>query len=99
MPFPVTKEVLERGRERYTFSARPATRAWVMERFVPFSGIRAQYHRHSTSCACKKRHSGYLYDVITNGFGIMPDYASQDRRASLDIRYVARLALSQIELC
>ena len=41
--------------------------------------------------------SGYFYDVITNGFGIMPDYASQippQDRWNI-VAYVRALQLSQ----
>ena len=31
----------------------------------------------TTSSACARKTQGYFFDVITNGFGAMPDYASQ----------------------
>ena len=31
----------------------------------------------TTSTACAQVPNGYIFDVITNGFGAMPDYAAQ----------------------
>ena len=53
--------------------------------------------RRSTSTACAAQPVGYFFDVITNGFGAMPDYAAQipveDRWAI--VAYVRALQLSQ----
>jgi hypothetical protein len=77
MPFPVTKEVLERGRERYNIYCSPChSLVGDGNGFVPSRGFARKppsYHIPRL----QKAPLGYFYDVITNGFGIMPDYASQ----------------------
>src|SRR5579864_4151452 len=77
MPFPVTKEVLERGRERYDIFCAPChSRVGDGNGFVPSRGFTRQppsYHIPRL----QKAPLGYFFDVMTNGFGIMPDYAAQ----------------------
>ena len=77
LPFPVTKEVLERGRERYNIFCAPChSRVGDGNGFIPSRGFARKppsYHIPRL----QKAPLGYFYDVITNGFGIMPDYASQ----------------------
>ena len=77
MPFPVTKEVLERGRERYNIYCSPChSLVGDGNGFIPSRGFSRKppsYHIQRL----QKAPLGYFYDVITNGFGIMPDYASQ----------------------
>ena len=97
MPFPVTREVLERGRERYDIFCAPChSRVGDGNGFVPSRGFARKppsYHIPRL----QKAPLGYFYDVITNGFGIMPDYASQippDDRWDI-VAYVRALQLSQ----
>jgi mono/diheme cytochrome c family protein len=77
MPFKVTKEVLERGRERFNIYCAPChSRLGDGNGFVPSRGFTRKppsYHIPRL----QKAPLGYFYDVMTNGFGIMPDYASQ----------------------
>lgn len=97
MPFLVTKEVLERGRERYNIFCAPChSRVGDGNGFVPSRG----FSRRPPSfhiLRLQKAPLGYLYDVMTSGFGIMPDYASQispqDRWHI--VAYVRALQLSQ----
>jgi hypothetical protein len=97
MPFPVTKEVLERGRERYNIYCAPChSRVGDGNGFVPSRGFPRKppsFHIERL----QKAPIGYMYDVITEGFGIMPDYASQiPVRDRWDIvAYVKALQLSQ----
>jgi hypothetical protein len=97
MPFPVTKEVLDRGRERFNIFCAPChSRVGDGKGFVPsrgFSRMPPSFH----IVRLQKAPVGYFYDVITNGFGIMPDYASQiPVRDRWDIvAYVRALQLSQ----
>jgi mono/diheme cytochrome c family protein len=97
MPFPVTKEVLERGRERYDIFCAPChSRVGDGNGFVPSRGFARKppsYHIPRL----QKAPLGYFYDVITNGFGIMPDYASQiPPQDRWDIvAYIRALQLSQ----
>jgi mono/diheme cytochrome c family protein len=97
MPFPVTKEVLERGRERYDIFCAPChSRLGDGEGFVPSRGFSRRppsYHIPRL----EKAPLGYFFDVMTNGFGIMPDYASQippDDRWKI-VAYIRALQLSQ----
>jgi len=97
MPFPVTKEVLERGRERYDIFCAPChSRVGDGNGFVPSRGFARRppsYHIPRL----QKAPLGYFYDVMTNGFGIMPDYASQispEDRWNI-VAYIRALQLSQ----
>ena len=77
MPFPVTKEVLARGRERYNIYCSPChSRLGDGNGFIPSRGF-ARKPPSFHDQRLQKAPLGYFFDVITNGFGIMPDYASQ----------------------
>jgi cbb3-type cytochrome c oxidase subunit III len=97
MPFSVTKGVLERGRERYNIFCAPChSRLGDGNGFVPSRGFARKppsYHIPRL----QKAPLGYFFDVITNGFGIMPDYASQiPPQDRWDIvAYIRALQLSQ----
>ena len=97
MPFPVTKEMLARGRERYNIFCAPChSRVGDGNGFVPsrgFSRNPPSFHKERW----QKAPLGYLFDVITNGSGIMPDYASQiPPQDRWDIvAYIRALQLSQ----
>jgi mono/diheme cytochrome c family protein len=97
MPFPVTQEVLERGRQRFNIFCAPChSRTGDGRGAVPARGFPRNppsYH----SERLRKTPLGYLFDVITNGFGIMPDYASQipARDRWCIVAYVKALQLSQ----
>ena len=97
MPFAVTKEVLERGRERFNIFCAPChSRLGDGKGFVPSRGFSKQPPSFHIA-RLKKAPLGYFYDVITEGFGIMPDYASQiPPQDRWDIvAYVRALQLSQ----
>jgi len=96
MPFPVTEKVLERGRERYNIYCTPCHgRVGDGNGFIPSRGFRRPPSFHIDRL--RKAPIGYLFDVDTNGFGVMPDYASQivprDRWAIA--AYIRALQLSQ----
>ncbi len=77
MPFPVTREVLDRGRERYNIFCAPChSRVGDGNGFIPSRGF-ARKPPSFHIVRLQKAPAGYFFDVITNGFGIMPDYASQ----------------------
>ena len=97
MPFPVTKEVLERGRERFDIYCAPChSRLGDGNGFIPSRGFARKppsYHIPRL----QKAPLGYFFDVMTNGFGIMPDYASQispEDRWNI-VAYIRALQLSQ----
>ncbi len=97
MPFPVTKDVLERGRERYNIYCAPChSRLGDGNGFIPSRGFTRKppsFHEQRL----QKAPLGYFFDVMTTGFGIMPDYASQiPPRDRWDIvAYIRALQLSQ----
>ena len=97
MPFPVTKEVLERGRERFNIYCAPChSRLGDGNGFIPSRGFPRKpptFHKPRW----QKAALGEVYDVITNGSGIMPDYASQiPAQDRWDIvAYIRALQLSQ----
>ena len=97
MPFPVTEEVLARGHQRFNIFCAPChSRLGDGNGFVPSRGFPHKppsYH----STRLRKAPVGYFFDVISNGFGIMPDYASQipARDRWCIIAYVRALQLSQ----
>jgi hypothetical protein len=97
MPFPVTREVLERGRERFNIYCAPChSRTGDGNGFIPsrgFSRMPPSYHIPRL----QKAPLGYFFDVMSNGFGIMPDYASQitpEDRWNI-VAYIRALQLSQ----
>jgi mono/diheme cytochrome c family protein len=97
MPFPVTKEVLVRGRERYNIYCAPChSRLGDGNGFIPSRGVARKPPSYHTE-RLQKAPLGYFYDVITSGFGTMPDYASQipPRDRWNIVAYVRALQLSQ----
>jgi mono/diheme cytochrome c family protein len=97
LPFPATKEVLARGRERYNIFCAPChSRIGDGNGFVPSRGF-ARKPPSFHIVRLQKAPLGYFYDVMTNGFGIMPDYASQipPRDRWNIVAYVRALQLSQ----
>jgi len=97
MPFPVTKDVLDRGRERFNIFCAPChSRLGDGNGFVPSRGFSRKPPSFHIA-RLQKAPLGYFYDIITEGFGIMPDYASQiPPQDRWDIvAYVRALQLSQ----
>ncbi len=97
MPFPVTEDVLERGRERFNIYCAPChSRLGDGKGLVPSRGFPRKppsYH----SERLRKVRLGYFFDVMSNGFGIMPDYSSQipPRDRWCIVAYIRALQLSQ----
>jgi len=97
MPFAVTKEVLVRGQERYNIYCAPChSRVGDGNGFVPSRGF-ARKPPSFHIVRLQKAPLGYFFDVMSNGFGIMPDYASQiPTQDRWDIvAYIRALQLSQ----
>ena len=96
LPFPVDAHVLDRGQERYNIFCTPchdstgSGRGMVVQR-----GYRPPPSFHDERL--RMADPGYYFDVITNGFGAMPDYRMQlsarDRWAV--VAYIRALQLSQ----
>ncbi len=95
-PFPVTREVLERGRERFDiFCSVCHGRLGDGNGMIPQRGFRHPPSYHIDRL--RQAPLGHFYDVISHGFGAMPDYATQipprDRWAI--IAYIRVLQFSQ----
>ncbi|HLN58352.1 MAG TPA: cytochrome c [Thermoanaerobaculia bacterium] len=96
LPMPLTRELLARGRERFNIYCSPchdrtgSGRGMVVRRgYQPPPSYHIERLRDAPV--------GHFFDVMTNGLGAMPDYASQidvsDRWAIA--AYVKALQLSQ----
>jgi len=96
LPVPVTPELLARGRDRFDVFCAPCH-----DRVGNGDGmiVRRGYLRPPSYHTARLRDApdGYLFDVITRGFGQMPSYASQvpaaDRWAI--VAYIRALQVSQ----
>jgi hypothetical protein len=96
MPFPVTMKVLERGQERYNIYCTPCHSrvgngmGMIVDRGYTHA---TDYHTARLETAPL----GHFFNVMTNGYGAMPDYAAQiapvDRWAI--VAYIKALQLSQ----
>ena len=96
MPFAVTMDVLARGQERYNVYCTPCHSrvgngaGMIVERGYAQAG---NFHTARLQAAPL----GHFFNVITNGYGSMPEYASQvtpeDRWAI--VAYIKALQLSQ----
>jgi mono/diheme cytochrome c family protein len=96
LPFPATADVLARGQQRFNIYCSPCHgetgdgNGMIVQR-----GYKRPPSYHSPRLL--KAPIGYFFDVMTNGFGAMPDYAEQvvpkDRWAIA--AYIRALQLSQ----
>jgi mono/diheme cytochrome c family protein len=96
MPFPVTAEVLARGRERYNITCTPCHgRVGDGNGFIPTRGYQRPPSFHIDRL--RKVPIAYFFDVDTNGYGAMPDYAAQvsPRDRWCIAAYIRALQLSQ----
>src|SRR5581483_5572990 len=93
---PVNEENLQRGRERFNIYCAPChSRVGDGNGMIPQRGYRHPLSYHQDRL--RKAPLGYFFDVMTNGFGAMPDYASQippDDRWRI-VAYIRALQLSQ----
>ncbi|MGH9817298.1 MAG: c-type cytochrome [Candidatus Acidiferrales bacterium] len=95
-PFAVTREVLERGRQRFNIYCTPCHGfAGEGDGMIVRRGFKQppSYHIERLQTAP----AGHFFDVMSNGFGAMPDYAAQvaveDRWAI--VAYIRALQLSR----
>ena len=96
LPVPLTKELLDRGRDRFEIFCTPCHgRVGTGDGAVTKRGLRPPPSYHIQRL--REAPVGHFFDVITNGFGIMPDYAGQvppaDRWAIA--AYIRALQVSQ----
>lgn len=99
LPLPLTRELLQRGQERYNAFCSPCHgkvgdgQGMIAQRGLALRRPPATFHTDRL----RGMPVGYFYDVITNGFGVMYSYASrippEDRWAIA--AYVRALQLSQ----
>jgi len=97
-PFPITKEVLERGQERYQiFCSSCHGLTGYGDGMVARRGFNkpapASFHQDKL----RQAPVGHFFDVVTNGWGAMPSHASQipiEDRWKI-IAYIRALQLSQ----
>ena len=95
-PYPIDEPAMRRGRERYNIYCTPC-------HGLTGDGdgmiVQRGYRRPPSFVVERLRQAppGHFFDVITNGFGAMPDYAAQiavgDRWAI--VAYIRALQLSQ----
>lgn len=95
-PFPVTREVLERGQDRFNAFCSPCHgRTGLGNGMVVQRGLKVPPSFHEDRLRTSP--VGYYFDVMTNGFGVMQDYRAQvnvkDRWAIA--AYIRALQLSQ----
>ena len=95
-PFAVTREVLDRGRDRFSIYCVPCHGpAGDGDGIVVQRGFNPPPSYHTDRLRAAP--AGHFFDVITNGFGAMPSYASQvpvDDRWAI-VAYIRALQLSQ----
>lgn len=96
LPVPLTKKLIERGRERYDIFCSPCHgRTGDGHGMIVRRGFKAPSSYHIDRL--RRQPIGYFFDVMTHGFGQMSEYASQvppaDRWAIA--AYIRALQLSQ----
>lgn len=95
-PFAIDRAMLARGRERYDIFCSPChDRAGTGNGMIVQRGYKRATSFHEERL--RQVPDGYIFQAITNGFGVMPSYAAQipveDRWAI--VAYVRALQLSQ----
>ncbi len=96
LPFAVDAQLLDRGEERFTIYCTPCHgRTGAGNGMVVQRGFRQPPSFHLERL--RQADAGHFFDVISNGFGAMPDYRAQvtarDRWAI--VAYIRALQLSQ----
>ena len=96
LPFAVDEQVLNRGQERFNIYCSPChDRTGSGNGIVVQRGYRQPPSFHTDRL--RQADAGHFFDVMTNGFGAMPDYkvqiAPRDRWAI--VAYIRALQLSQ----
>jgi mono/diheme cytochrome c family protein len=96
IPMPITADVVVRGRERFNIYCSPCHGvAGDGDGMIVKRGYKRPTSYHDPRL--RNERAGYFFDVMTRGFGQMPDYAAQvspkDRWAI--VAYIRALQLSQ----
>jgi mono/diheme cytochrome c family protein len=95
-PFPVTRAVLARGQERFNINCSPChDRVGYGQGMIVRRGYRAPPSYHIDRL--REAPVGHFFQVMTNGFGVMPSYAQQVRAEDrwAIVAYIRALQLSQ----
>jgi hypothetical protein len=95
-PFPVTKDVVLRGQQRFNIYCTPChDRNGDGLGMVVRRGFRHPPSYHIDRL--RQVPNGYIFDVITNGFGAMPTYSAQIQPADrwAIVSYIRALQMSQ----
>jgi mono/diheme cytochrome c family protein len=95
-PAPVTRAMLDRGHQRFDVYCSPChDRVGTGRGMIVMRGYKQPVSFHEERL--RGMPAGYFFDVMTNGFGVMPSYAAQvpvsDRWAIA--AYIRALQLSQ----
>jgi mono/diheme cytochrome c family protein len=96
LPFPATREVLDRGQQRFDIFCAPChDRTGSGNGMVVQRGYRQPPSMHIDRL--RNVENGHFFDVMTNGFGAMPDYKAQisARDRWNIVAYIRALQLSQ----
>ena len=96
LPFPVTLQVMQRGQERYNVYCTPChSRVGNGAGMIVQRGYAPAGNFHTARLVAAPL--GHFFNVISNGYGAMPDYSAQltpaDRWAV--VAYIRALQLSQ----
>jgi mono/diheme cytochrome c family protein len=94
-PFAIDDRVMARGRERFDIYCAPChARTGTGDGMIVQRGYRRPPSLHLDRL--REAPVGHFFDVITNGFGAMPDYATQIRAEDrwAIIAYIRALQLS-----
>jgi cytochrome c553 len=76
LPFPLTHAVMDRGQERYNIYCAPChARVGDGNGMIVQRGFKHPPSFHQQRL--RNAPVGYFYEIISNGLGAMPDYASQ----------------------
>ena len=96
LPIPLTTEVMARGQERYNIYCTPChSRVGNGDGMIVQRGYRPAGDFHTDRL--RNAPLGHFFNVMTNGFGSMPDYAAQltpEDRWAVAV-YIRALQLSQ----
>jgi len=97
IPIPVTAALLERGRDRYNIYCSPChAETGYGNGMITRRGYQSPANLHRDSV--RNAPPGYLFAVISNGYGAMPDYSYQIKKARdrwAIIAYIRALELSR----
>ena len=96
LPMPVTKPLLARGQDRFNVYCSPChAKTGLGDGMVVRRGYKQPPSFHEARL--RQQPVGYFYDVITRGFGQMPDYAAQVQPADrwAVAAYIRALQISQ----